>query len=244
MPGSTWSTEDQVESGGPCASFRKWVMSTLLSLMALISTSTGGIGTYFHELGRFPHITGPIFIPTATIALGVIALAIIGFTQMIIRKRNRRLLGMATMIIGLAAAATGIAAAISLSEEENVDERIITKLQKGIKAYTTGTEGSTQIDNLQMAFECCGADSYRDYTTSDHFNSGKVPNSCCITDTEDCGTPPLEGKIHMKGCSEALAEAVQTATSTCTITLALLTSALGTLWFTIMCGWTFSDHQY
>ena len=245
MAGSTWSTEDQDDqTASPCTSIRQKIMSTLLSIMALVSTSTGGVGTYFHELGYYPHLTGPIFIPTATIALGVITLAIIGLTQAIISKPSRKMIGIATLIVGITAACTGITAAISLTEEYNADERIVMKLQVGIQSYTTGTDASNQIDNLQRAFECCGADSYRDYSTSDHYHSGKVPTSCCIKDEENCDAPPLEGKIFMSGCSEPLAKAIITATNSCTITLALLAGTLGLLWMVMMCGWTFSDHGY
>ena len=223
------------DTGGGCGNIQGKIVSGALSLLALLATTTGGIGSYFHTLGHYPQITGPIFIPSATIAMGVITLVLTVLAQMTINGKNKLHLGGMTIIIGFSTATIGITAAISLTEEYNVDERVSIKLKETMQGFTNGTDTTGQVDALQVAFQCCGAASYRDYSRLPHFTTGRVPTSCCITQTADCGTPPLTGKTFAQGCAAPLSEALQTAINSCTITLALLGAAMGTLWTSMMC---------
>ncbi len=61
--------------------------------------------------------------------------------------------------------------------------------------------------SLQLAFECCGVDSYRDWANSFWWNSTykDIPDSCCISVSKGCGTGALEDpskltNISKKGC--------------------------------------------
>ena len=240
MGDSGWDESGSEEQTGLWAKFKNKIVTGTLSGVGLFATSVGGLGTYYHTLTNYPHVTGPLFVPTAAIVLGIIAITMIALTQLAIKNPTRQRVGLLAIGMGLTAAALGITAAISLTEEYNIDERISSNLRGAIHSFKNGTDPTGQVDLLQEDFKCCGVESARDYEDVHRFSNGEVPESCCIDQFPSCGVPPTTGKIFEKGCGLLLTIAMQDATSKCTITLAILSAMMGTVWLLIMIKWSFT----
>lgn len=68
--------------------------------------------------------------------------------------------------------------------------------------YLTQNATQTLFDNMQIELKCCGTNNYTDWKTI--LPSGDVPDSCCKTDTEGCGTAYKVADINTRGCVEQL----------------------------------------
>ncbi|XP_072172226.1 CD63 antigen-like isoform X1 [Diadema setosum] len=98
------------------------------------------------------------------------------------------------------------------------------KLKEGVKqgmtatikdVYSEDAAVTAALDSMQRTLKCCGADSPLDYATSRYAltNPLQVPDSCCKSVSEDCGTGfksiatllnlPDVG-IHTEGCADSL----------------------------------------
>lgn len=90
----------------------------------------------------------------------------------------------------------GIAAFLYKGELKGVIQE---KMVDGMKNYgEAGHEGVTNAwDVLQTDLACCGAHNYTDWAT--HMPN-KVPDSCCKTNTENCGSPLNPDNINQEGC--------------------------------------------
>ncbi|XP_029107722.1 tetraspanin-7-like [Scleropages formosus] len=118
----------------------------------------------------------------------------------------------------LAALVAGLAAGLSgLFYRQDIAEGFRSGLQQAVAAYVEDDSRANALDSLQRALECCGAEDWRDWlssewlapdTRSDNASSGSVPDSCCIR-RKGCRNRPLpaggsstaeEARIHPDGC--------------------------------------------
>ncbi|XP_068611636.1 tetraspanin-7-like [Brachionichthys hirsutus] len=121
----------------------------------------------------------------------------------------------------LAALIAGLAAGLSgLFYREDIAGGFRSGLQRAVAGYTEDEGRADALDSLQRALECCGAQSWRDWLTSDwaiqhmtflpveNGTSVSLPDSCC-TRRKGCKNRPLlsddnEGAlaagIHPRGC--------------------------------------------
>ena len=58
-----------------------------------------------------------------------------------------------------------------------------------MKNYNNSSAGGVKEtwDVLQKDVKCCGTMSYTDWATVDGFGQNSVPDSCCKTETANCG---------------------------------------------------------
>ncbi|KAM9402107.1 tetraspanin-7-like [Salvelinus alpinus] len=123
--------------------------------------------------------------------------------------------------IQLAALVAGLAAGLSgLFYREDIAGGFRSGLQQAVAGYGEDEGRSNALDSLQRALECCGAEGWRDWLTSDWANqdaafspmgngsSVSLPDSCCMQ-RKGCRNRPLpavgsEGVavagIHPHGC--------------------------------------------
>ncbi|XP_022605240.1 tetraspanin-7-like [Seriola dumerili] len=121
----------------------------------------------------------------------------------------------------LAALIAGLAAGLSgLFYREDIAGGFRSGLQRAVAGYTEDEGRADALDSLQRALECCGAEGWRDWLTSDwaiqhmtflpteNGTSVSLPDSCCVR-RKGCKNRPLlsedsEGVvaagIHPHGC--------------------------------------------
>ncbi|XP_034018987.1 tetraspanin-7-like [Thalassophryne amazonica] len=121
----------------------------------------------------------------------------------------------------LAALIAGLAAGLSgLFYREDIAGGFRSGLQRAVAGYTEDEGRADALDSLQRALECCGAEGWRDWLTSDwaiqhlaiptteNGTSVSMPDSCCVR-RKHCRNRPLlsediEGVIaagiHPHGC--------------------------------------------
>ncbi|XP_068162626.1 tetraspanin-7-like [Antennarius striatus] len=121
----------------------------------------------------------------------------------------------------LAALIAGLATGLSgLFYREDIAGGFRSGLQRAVAGYTEDEGRADALDSLQRALECCGAESWRDWLTSDwaiqhmtflpmeNGTSVSLPDSCCMR-RKGCKNRPLlsddnEGVvaagIHPRGC--------------------------------------------
>ena len=91
----------------------------------------------------------------------------------------------------------GIAAFVLKGELKDVIQK---KMTDGMQNYgTPDHEGVTQTwDLIQFDFKCCGSANYTDWRK---YMGDNVPDSCCKTETKECGKAPVDlAKINTQGC--------------------------------------------
>ncbi|KAL4659373.1 tetraspanin-7-like [Arapaima gigas] len=116
------------------------------------------------------------------------------------------------LVAGLAAGLSG------LFYREEIAEGFHSGLQQAVAAYAEDDGRANALDSLQRALECCGAEGWMDWLSSewatlddarpDNTSSSSVPDSCCIR-RKGCrnrplpaggGSTPEEARIHPDGC--------------------------------------------
>ncbi|ESN92044.1 hypothetical protein HELRODRAFT_194424 [Helobdella robusta] len=71
---------------------------------------------------------------------------------------------------------------------------------------------NSAFDFVQKKFKCCGITSYLDWFELDESNNRTemfVPDSCCISDTLNCGLRIHPSNIHYDGCAKPLDKTIQ-----------------------------------
>jgi CD151 antigen len=94
------------------------------------------------------------------------------------------------------------------------EENVQTELEMGLNntfltSYMIDDDVTHAVDFLQEKFHCCGAVSFTDWQHSrwlqTHETDNKVPDSCCKTVTERCGTRDHPSNINYTGCLDLMA---------------------------------------
>jgi CD151 antigen len=94
------------------------------------------------------------------------------------------------------------------------EENVQTELEMGLNntfltSYMIDDDVTHAVDFLQEKFHCCGAVSFTDWQHSrwlqTHETDNKVPDSCCKTVTERCGTRDHPSNINYTGCLDLIA---------------------------------------
>ena len=235
-----WDTDSGVAVVTATTRIRACARSLTLAVLMAIGTAVSSIGGYYDHIGAHPHITGTIAIPKATLAFGVISLALTILAQAAIKRPSKLTFGLTTILLGIGAAAIGITAAIAVTEEANADERIKTNLREYIHLYKDGTLWSTEIDEIQQTYLCCGESNSSQYALLEKYQHGATPTSCCERPSPRCGQPPHGDRVFKTGCSAPLTKAVKEAINTCTITLTIQAAGVATTWLALMLYWTFA----
>ncbi|XP_062976005.1 CD63 antigen [Elgaria multicarinata webbii] len=79
-----------------------------------------------------------------------------------------------------------------------IDEEIRAEMQQ----YGNDTTITNLLDDMQKNNSCCGATSYKDWFNVTKFSSGKVPESCCKSNSTTCTTNPSAATgVYTQGCA-------------------------------------------
>ena len=77
-----------------------------------------------------------------------------------------------------------------------------------LQLYDNSTSVKNTWNTVQTKFECCGVDSYTDWSHVPSMNNTNTPDSCCKTESKDCGKGALTdpAKINTAGCFTTMEE--------------------------------------
>lgn len=88
--------------------------------------------------------------------------------------------------------------------EEAIEEELRAGLNSTFTTnYALDTAVTDAVDSMQTEFKCCGAIRYEDWRKSrwhEHDPRLLVPDSCCKTRTQRCGTRDHPSNIYYTGC--------------------------------------------
>ncbi|KAJ7373551.1 hypothetical protein OS493_011153 [Desmophyllum pertusum] len=104
------------------------------------------------------------------------------------------------VILGLEIAAGVLGYQNRSKLDDTLDNDATLELQK--RYGEEGSEGTTKaFDKLQEIEMCCGWNNYTDWFQSVYGgNPHRVPDSCCKTKVDKCGTNTTSAVIYTKGC--------------------------------------------
>ncbi|KAG5200749.1 hypothetical protein JEQ12_005283 [Ovis aries] len=102
------------------------------------------------------------------------------------------------MLVEVAAAIAGYEFRDKVRSEFNKDFR------QQMKNYPKANETASILDKMQKDFKCCGAANYTDWEKIPTMAS-RVPDSCCVNITNNCGVHFVVKDIHTEGCVEKIA---------------------------------------
>ncbi|XP_076471541.1 CD151 antigen-like isoform X2 [Babylonia areolata] len=113
------------------------------------------------------------------------------------------------LLVFLMEAVSGV---LAYMYESAIREELARNLNRTMmEGYGKESGISHAVDSMQRDFGCCGADgaeSYRDWQYSAWLETtdtdNQVPDSCCITPTEGCGTVTHPSNIYWAGCWDSL----------------------------------------
>lgn len=102
------------------------------------------------------------------------------------------------MLVEVAAAIAGYVFRDKVRSEFNKDFR------QQMKNYPKDNQTASILDKMQKDFECCGAANYTDWEKIPTMTN-RVPDSCCVNITHNCGVNFIVKDIHTEGCVEKIA---------------------------------------
>lgn len=101
----------------------------------------------------------------------------------------------------------------------DVDKIVEDNMEKGLVNYGNAEyEGVTRTwDIVQHELKCCGAQEYMDWKNTTYGQNGDaVPDSCCITDADECGkgiitasSQEVTQRIYTNGCKDGFEKLIE-----------------------------------
>lgn len=207
---------------------------TVLHLLpGTIMLSAGAVDNV--HITNTPNITGTIIMPAVVIGWAMVSFLLIPVIQMAVRNPIKPFLAVAATLTLTTAIGLSITTAAAEAEKANLESYINNTFNQAITTYGTSYDTDSEVDNIQEAFKCCGADSYHDYTRAKNSLHGAVPASCCHGDVI-CPHPPIRmGKTP--GCKQDLIKAITEAMTKEQITMGFSAALMGVKGILLLIGW-------
>jgi len=134
-------------------------------------------------------------------SVGVLT-ALLGYTA--IGLENRCLLATYTVLLVLVFMFESITGLLAYVYQEQIDQDLNKHLYESfIQEYGRDKDITYSVDTIQREFDCCGAQSFADWRTSNWSAENpevKVPDSCCKTESPGCGVRDHPSNIPYTGC--------------------------------------------
>jgi len=95
-------------------------------------------------------------------------------------------------------------------------DKLGTDLQDNLKEhfiypYSFNQDSTIAVDNIQQKYDCCGADSYKEWLTSgwhSQYPGYATPDTCCKTLSPGCGIRDHPSNINYTGCRHRIFDVV------------------------------------
>ena len=205
---------------GVCDSILKFFIFLFNIIFFLVGCAIIGLGSYMYfemkEYLSFLGDTGFVDSTIGFIVVGVV-LTVVSFFGIcaICTHSSCMLKGFGCLMAIVVIAEFGIAIAILILKVD-AEEAIAKQMRSSLNDYGNDTDVTHSWDEIQQDLECCGVDTYTDWTNTTFNHNGKTknaPDSCCIAgNTNDCGNDALiksNGTIYEKGCLKTFEDYIE-----------------------------------
>ncbi|XP_006859457.1 PREDICTED: CD63 antigen isoform X2 [Chrysochloris asiatica] len=87
-------------------------------------------------------------------------------------------------------------------------DKVISEFKKGfqqqMQSYPKDNITAPFLDEMQQNFKCCGAFNYTDWENIPLVPKNRIPDSCCVNVTKNCGVNFNVKDINTEGCVEKI----------------------------------------
>lgn len=181
----------------------------LLSGLAVLGVAIWTIVEKQHHLSLLATAT---YASTAYMLLlaGVVVILVTVLGCIAVWRLDRCLLLTYTFLLLLIFLLEAVAGIIAYVYEEQVESELKESLNATfVESYSFDAARTSAIDDLHRSYKCCGAVSFSDWRHSkwrkmNRQQLNKVPDSCCKTETQTCGSLDHPSNIYYDGCVKAL----------------------------------------
>lgn len=142
-----------------------------------------------------------------TISTGFVSVlvALLGYTA--IAFESRCLLAWFTILLVVIFIVESIIGLFSYVYQDQLEADLKENLLSNfVHPYSLYNDETAAVDHIQIKYQCCGADSYRDWARPGAWHSvawgrgSLVPDSCCKSPAPGCGARDHPSNIHYTGC--------------------------------------------
>jgi len=204
---------------GCCGSLLQGILFVVNLLIFVCGAAVLGGGIYMEvEMSKYLDFLDNQAVSTAIVLIVIGALiAVVSFVGCCGAVTNNACLmktyGAFLCILLIAEIGTAIAIFVLKNDVLDLAKDGMSKTQKtyGQDDFKAPTES---WDLVQSEFKCCGVSSYADWTAATKLSKDSLPDSCCIKETESCGSgilakPDFKSQIHTEGCLDKFVDEVK-----------------------------------
>ncbi|XP_055250304.1 CD63 antigen [Moschus berezovskii] len=193
-----------VEGGMKCV---KLLLYFLLLVFCACAVGLIGVGIRIHLVlnQTITHGANPSFLlPVVIIAVGafLFLVAFVGCCGAC--KENYCLMITFAVFLSLITLVEVAAAIAGYVFRDKVRSEFNKDFRQQMQNYPKDNQTALILDEMQKDFKCCGAANYTDWEKIPTM-ANRVPDSCCINVTNNCGLNFIVKDIHTEGCVEKIA---------------------------------------
>ena len=205
---------------GVCDTILKFFVFLFNIIFFMVGCAIIGLGCYMYfEMKDYLSFLGDTgFVDSAIgfIVVGVVltVVSFFGICALCIDS-SCMLKGYGCLMTIVVIAEFGIAIAILILKVD-AEEAIAKQMRSSLNDYEKDTDVTHSWDEMQQELECCGVDTYTDWSNTTFNQNGKTynaPDSCCIAgNTQGCGKDALKksnGTIYEKGCLKTFEDYIE-----------------------------------
>ncbi|XP_004466121.1 CD63 antigen [Dasypus novemcinctus] len=191
-----------VDGGMKCVKFLLYVL-----LVAFCACAVGliavGVGAQFVLREIVTENGSASLLSYVIIALGVFLFLVAFVGCCGVCKENYCLMITFAIFLSLIMLVEVAAAIAGYVFRDKVMSKFSKDFQQQMQNYPENNQTASFLDHLQRDFKCCGATNYSDWSTI-LTPKGRVPDSCCINVTQNCGVNFKPDTIYTKGCVQLI----------------------------------------
>lgn len=213
------ATYKKSRDGGCCSvNFLKYVLFIFNFVFLLSGCAVLGVGVWTlvakHQYISLLATSTYAVITYLLVAAGSIAIIVsfIGFFG--VGREDKCALLVYTFMLLLIFLMEVVSGVMAYVYEEQIVTDFGAKLNETfIENYNMDMDKTAAIDQMQREYNCCGGLFYQDWRHSKGLNKTTVsilaPDSCCITESKNCGKSDHPSNIYIFGCSQRFIKSIR-----------------------------------
>lgn len=190
-----------------CLKFSLYMFNVLYFLTGLAVTGVG-LWTLLEKHPSLILLTSGFYDLTAYILIvaGLIILCVTVIGCCGISRGNHCLVSSYSVLLSIIILAEAIAGSMAYLYRTQVKAELSENLEEQFnKLYGINNDTTFAVDHLQLGLKCCGVHDFDDWTNSEWYKlperkNNKVPDSCCISPSLNCGVRDGPSNIRYTGC--------------------------------------------